>query len=463
MAAMLAAALLLAFAAPARAMDFAEARHLLNRTGFGASPRELARFAELDYEAAVDALLDGARREPLTPAPRWVHEPPPDPRLRKGLSREERKRWRELLRERGLELKAWWYRELLETDSPLTERMTLFWHNHFTSDLRKARWPGLMHAQNRLLRRHALGDYRALLHAIARDPAMVLYLDSQSNRKGKPNENFARELLELFTLGEGHYTEADIQEAARAFTGWGIERRTGRFRFRPERHDDGPKTFLGSTGRFGGDELIDRILARPRAGEFIVEKLWREFVSLEEPDPGEVRRLAALFRDGGYQLEPLLRALLLSPAFRDPKRRGTLVKSPVDLLVGTLRTFSVPVADARPLAMAGRRLGQDLLDPPNVKGWAGGIAWISSDSLLARQAVLRRFLRGREMGRRGRREGRGRMGGDTDPAAALGGGIPRERLIGLLLPVPPAGELPEGADAARLARALVLDPAYQLR
>lgn len=433
--------------AGAQALALEEARHLLVRTGFEASGA--AAYATLDHEAAVRRLLDGVRREAVTPPPDWTNDPLPDSRKVGSLSEAERKALQERLRQQAIELKGWWYREMLATDSPLTERLTLFWHNHFTSGLRKVKAPVLLYRQNLLLRRHAAGNFRELLHAVARDPAMVLYLDSYVNRKDKPNENFARELLELFTLGEGHYREQDIKEAARAFTGWSIDRHNGAFRFYPRQHDDGVKTFLGKSGKFDGDDILDILLEQPRTAEHVVEKLWREFVS-DAPDPSEVRRLAQVFRASNYELRPLLQGLLTSTAFRQTKNRGTLVKSPAELIVGTLRVFPLPALEPRQLVHAARFLGQDLFDPPNVKGWPGGSAWITSNTLLARQKFLDRVARAVET---------------PDPREA---GMPTSRhapvtLATLLLPLPPANTDTPAADAATRVRQLMLDPVYQLK
>lgn len=424
-----------------------EARHLLVRTGFEASG--VATYATLDHETAVRRLLDGVRREAVTPPPDWANDPLPDPRAVRGMSEAERKALQERLRQQAIELKGWWYREMLATDSSLTERLTLFWHNHFTSGLRKVKAPVLLYRQNLLLRRHAVGNFRELLHAVARDPAMVLYLDNHVNRKDKPNENFARELLELFTLGEGRYTEQDIKEAARAFTGWTIDRHSGAFRFNPYQHDDGVKTFLGKSGKFDGDDVLDILLEQPRTAEHMVEKLWREFVS-DTPDPNDVRRLAQVFRANNYELRPLLQGLLTSVAFRQTKNRGTLVKSPAELIVGTLRVFPLPALEPRQLVHAAHFLGQDLFDPPNVKGWPGGSAWITSNTLLARQKFLDRVARAVET---------------PDPR---GDGMPALRhdastLAALLLPLPPSNTDTPAADAVARARQLLLDPVYQLK
>ncbi|HEX5769023.1 MAG TPA: DUF1800 domain-containing protein, partial [Burkholderiales bacterium] len=367
-----------------------DARHLLNRTGFDAQLREIDEFARLTRREGVERLLAGVQPEASTPPPAWVKEWT-DPRVVRAMADEERKAFVRLQIERALELKAWWLAEMLATRSPFTERMTLFWHNHFASSLQKVRSPPLMHRQNALLRRHALGNFGELLHAVSRDPAMIVYLDSATNRRGQPNENFARELMELFTLGEGKYSEQDIREAARAFTGWSIEPQTGEYRFRPRQHDDGVKQVLGRAVR-SGDEVLDVLLAQPATAEYLAARLWREFVS-PQPKPEELARVAAAFRGSGYEIRAAMRALLLTPAFWAPENRGVLIKSPTDLVVGTMRQFGIEVSDPLPFVFLMRALGQDLLSPPNVKGWPGGEAWINSTTLLARKQYLERLLR----------------------------------------------------------------------
>jgi uncharacterized protein (DUF1800 family) len=230
---------------------------------------------------------------------------------------------------------------------------------------------------------------------------MVVYLDSATNRKGSPNENFAREVMELFTLGEGHYTEQDVKEAARAFTGWSIEPDTGEFRWRPFAHDNGSKTVLGVSGNLDGDAVLDILLAQPQTAEFVVRKLWREFVSLT-PDESETRRIARRYRDSGYDMRVALREIFGSRAFWAAESRLALVKSPVDWVLGTLNSLEVEPPEAQHLAIALRQLGQDLFAPPNVKGWLGGETWINSSTLLQRKQLAERLLR-RE-GRMGLRE-----------------------------------------------------------
>jgi uncharacterized protein (DUF1800 family) len=387
----------------ASAMDFDEARHLLSRTSFGATPAEIQALAAQDYAGAVDRLLASVRREALTPPLPWLSEGPGELHRRElaavkeqggaepktGVDGKPLKIMRPAA-EQARELRNWWVEEMLVTDQPLSERMVLFWSNHFTSSFQKVRYPPALFRQNALFRRQALGNYATLLKEVARDPAMLIYLDGRFSVARQPNENFARELLELFTLGEGHYGETDIKEAARAFTGWSVDEETGRFVNREKQHDDGEKTFLGRTGRFDGDDVIAILLRHPRTAEMVVEKLWREFVSLK-PDPAEVKRLAASFRNG-YQLKPLMRSLLLSEPFRDPANRGALIKSPIDLVVGTVRLLGLPVPEKTQLVRMLFGLGQLPFDPPNVKGWAGGESWVSTYTLLLRQQLLRRIV-----------------------------------------------------------------------
>ena len=478
--------------APAPTLSADDARHLLVRTGFAALPGEIAKFEGLTRAEAVRRILAGARTEAATAPPGWTKDAPVLRPPGRTATVEERRAFRAARNEEGLQLVGWWYREMAATPSPLTERMTLFWHNHFTSAFRKVRAPILLFRQNATLRRHALGNFRKLVDAMAADPAMIVYLDSLQNRRGKPNENFARELLELFTLGEGQgYTETDIKEAARAFTGWSLERDTGEFRFRPFLHDDGEKTFMGRTGRFNGTDIIEIVLRQARVAEYIAEKAWREFVS-EMPDPAEIKRIAARFRAGDYEIKVLIGEMLLSREFWAPENRGRLVRSPVELIVGTLRQFELPQPDDRILALLGRALGQEPFNPPNVKGWPGGNAWINANTLLVRQQLLRRLMAGTVPGA-GRQTAEGEMqeqppamteeqrarrqrvlerrmrerieGADLDAWYAK---LDRrwqspERLVSLLLPIKPVNPPKGDSDPARFIRDLALDPTFQLK
>jgi len=394
--------LIVAGAAPANAqtpaalpMGFDEARHLLNRTSFAAQVDEINEFAKLTRAQAVDRLLAETTRQASYPPPAWSQTY--ERAYRPEMTQEERmKANRRELVERGLELRTWWVAEMLSTPSPFTERMTLFWHNHFATSQQKSRSATLMYRQNVLLRKYATGNFAAMLREVGKDPAMLIYLDGAQNRKGAPNENFAREVMELFTLGEGHYTEQDVKEAARAFTGWSIDGDSGEFRFRRAIHDDGVKKVLGQEGRFNGDDMITILLQQSATGEFVVGKLWRDFVS-PEPDAAGVKKLAVDWRAANYEIKPLLREMLLSDAFWASQNRGVLVKSPVDLVIGSLRQFRFSVEDPAPFAVILRQLGQDLFNPPNVKGWSGGEAWLNTTTLLARKGFLNRLFRADEM------------------------------------------------------------------
>jgi uncharacterized protein (DUF1800 family) len=273
------------------------------------------------------------------------------------------------------------------TPTPLVEKMTLFWHGHFATSAAKVRESELMLQQNELLRRHALGDFGQLVRGIARDPAMLLFLDSATNRKVHPNENFAREVMELFCLGLGNYTERDIQELARCFTGWEIQ--YGKFKFNRYQHDDGTKTVLGKSGRFDGDDGLAVILDQPATSEFICRKLLRFFVADDEVFTSEwVAPLAAKFRASNLSLAPVLEMLFTSRLFYSEAAIGRKVRSPIELAVGVLRALD-GTTNMVELARRLRDLGQMPLYPPNVKGWDGGRAWINSSTLLARANLMR--------------------------------------------------------------------------
>jgi len=474
-------------AASGAPIGFDGARHLLNRTSFAANAADIELFAKLTREQAADRLIGWTSQPMLTRAPDWVNDYQSPRRLRNATEAERQAFQREQV-QHGLELRGWWLTEMLVTPSPLTEKMVLFWHNHFVSSQQKVRSAVLMYRQNQLLRQNALGSYADLLHAVAKDPAMLIYLDGANSRRGQPNENFAREVMELFTLGEGRYTEQDIKEAARAFTGWSVDIDTGAYLYRPLAHDDGVKTVFGNSGNFDGDAVLDLILARPETSEFIVAKLWREFVS-PVPDPKEVSRIARQFRDNRYNIKVALRGLLVSDAFYAPGHRAALVKSPVELVVGTLRQFRFETGDAVPFALATRQLGQDLFGPPNVKGWPGGDAWINSTSLLARKQFLERLFRAQEMPQPAMMvAAAGNADGKPVQGAAAANAVMRMRyqqaladirfdsdrwlasyqtepgrVPQVVLAQAPASPPPSGTQGVELLRALVLDPVYQLK
>jgi uncharacterized protein (DUF1800 family) len=467
----------------AAGMGLEEARHLSGRAGFGASQATLQSFAGLSREQAVQRLMadDGN----ITRPPAWAEAAFENPARLREMSDEDKRRYLQERQREGIELRAWWLSEMRQTPAPLLEKMTLFWHNHFATGMQKVKSGQLLYRQNLMLRRHALGNFGALLHAVAKDPAMLVYLDTVQSRRDAPNENFAREVMELFTLGEGHYSEQDIKQAARAFTGWGLDRDNGTFQNHPFRHDSGEKTVFGRSGRFNGDDVIDLLLARPETAEFIVGKLWTEFVSPEK-DAREIQRLARVFRDGHYEIRPLLTALFTSDAFFAAKNRGALIKSPVELVLGTLIALEMPADDLRPFAFVTRDLGQDLFNPPNVKGWPGGEAWINSDSLLKRKQFLARLGRGSEMPAEAMRLQRGQKNGQMNRQGAklaemaltrasqradLAGWVQslpgldrRETARKLLLALPPVEmNAKRYDDDADYVASLLQDPVYQLK
>ncbi|MEW5879597.1 MAG: DUF1800 domain-containing protein [Pseudomonadota bacterium] len=470
------------------------AKRLLTRAGFAPNADEVARYAPLAQRDAVERLLAEARTAALTTPPSWIDEPIVAPRALRAMSEDGRRAERQRAIRQGLELRGWWLGEMVATPTPLTERMTLFWHNHFVSAQPKVRWAQLMYRQNVLLRAHALGNFGALLHAVAKDPAMLVYLDGATSRRGAPNENFAREVMELFTLGEGGYTERDVKEAARAFTGWSVDPDTGAFVFRPRLHDDGEKTVLGRSGRFDGDAVLDILLEQPATARFVVGKLWREFVS-PRPDPARIDAIAQRFRASGYEIRVALRELLLQPEVVSAAADDALVKSPVELLVGFVRQSRAELTQPVGAALALAAMGQNLFAPPNVRGWLGGEAWINTQTLLARKQFLDRALARaappEAMDAIAADGAAGEAGPGAEPmrrAAALAQALAvrvdaaawlrsvaaaaperpidaetARRLVAALLVAPPAAPPQPATLALDALRAVVLDPAYQLK
>jgi uncharacterized protein (DUF1800 family) len=286
-------------------------------------------------------------------------------------------------------IRAWWIYLILNSRLPLREKMTLFWHNHFATSIAKVQRPIMMYNQNLTLRQHALGKFRPLLLDISRDPAMLVWLDSNSNVKGKPNENFARELMELFSLGVGNYTEADIREAARAFTGWQTE--DNQFEFDEGLHDGGAKTVFGHKGNWNGDDIVRLVLDKPVAARFLVRKLYRFLISENaQPPDALLEPLAGAFRQSDYDIGALVKTMLSSRHFFSDHAYRQRIKSPVEFVIGTVRALwrneSDDVGAVPPAALVADldNMGQELFAPPNVKGWIGGRAWLNSATILAR-------------------------------------------------------------------------------
>ena len=401
--------------------DYDKAAHLIERAGFGATPDEIERLAAMTPEAAVDELVnyttvDNSGAPEFDPSPIWDPGMDPFPKSRADAVRIARETGSSMgvamlpegesrrlqpvvntffygLRSNAVEtqrLALWFAERMLTTRRPLEEKLTLFWHGHFATGNGKVRDTRMMLRQNEMLRANAAGSFRDLLVGILTDPAMLVYLDNGENRKGHPNENFGRELLELFTMGVGNYTEQDIREGSRAFTGWTND--VLQFQFDAATHDDGEKTFLGRTGAFNGEDILDIILDTPVTAEFIGAKLYRFFVR-EEIDDAMRAALGATFRDAGYQLRPLLRRIFLSRDFYSPASYATLIKSPVHLVVSTYRKLGLTTLPTIPdFGTLTGRLGQRLFNPPNVAGWAGGRTWITPASLLDRGNLYRAVL-----------------------------------------------------------------------
>jgi uncharacterized protein (DUF1800 family) len=287
-------------------------------------------------------------------------------------------------------LGLWWANRMLATKRPLEEKLTLFWHGHFATANNKVRDARMMQQQNAMLRAKASGGLRDLVIGILKDPAMLVFLDNGENIKSHPNENFGRELLELFTMGVGHYTERDVREAARAFTGWTNEALA--FRFDAAQHDFGDKTFLGRSGALDGADIIDTILAQPVTAEYVGGKLYRHFVR-DEMSSAIAADLGRTFRDSGYQIKPLLKHIFLSRDFYSPPSVATQIKTPVHLVVSTYRKLGLTEIPTIPdFGRMTSALGQSLFNPPNVAGWAGGRTWITPSTLLQRGNLLRDVL-----------------------------------------------------------------------
>ena len=376
------------------------AAHLLNRAGFGATPAEIQAAAARDPRGVVDELVDypGKREIPLPTFLQDTSARERSPRIRdRGLSEEERRRRvqeaQRSARQHLLELRGWWLFLMRHTRHPLQEKLTLFWHGHFATSQDKVKPVLPLFNQNQLFREHGHGNWENLLVRISQDPAMLIYLDNARSSARQPNENYARELLELFSLGEGHYTEEDIRAAARAFTGWSLDQEEFTFRERAFMHDDGEKTFLGRSGRLGGRDILTQILAQREAPRFICRKLW-EFFAHAAPDETLVDELAARLKGSGYELKPLLKEMFLSEAFYGPKSYRTQIKGPVQWLVGFCRSLDCPLPTAPASVFLLRSLGQELFAPPNVKGWDGGPAWITSANLLNRYNLAGLLLKG---------------------------------------------------------------------
>ncbi len=436
---------------------YAEARHLLNRAGFGGTGEQIQALAAMGCADAVDYLVDYERVDAS-----GLAGPGLDPSVMRPLTRAERQELRTARRRNDektqakframrnqaqaadrvqlAELQRWWLDRMIRTPRPLAEKLTLLWHDHFATHYRGCEDAYLLYRQNRLFREHAAGNFAELVRGVVRDPAMLVFLNNDRNVKRKPNENLARELMELFTLGEGHYTERDIKEGARALTGY--TRHDNDFRFDKAQHDEATKQVFGQRGNFDGDDLADLCLAQRACSEFVAFKVYGWFVAdLADPeDADETQRrvitaLGAALRRSRYELKPMLTVLLRSEHFYDAAVRGGKIKTPAELTVGLVRTLRTPRRDESLLLDAMKMMGQELFNPPNVSGFSVGRAWINTSTLFIRQNLATYLLTGRLPAIRDWR--RDDIGYSPMPLVA---DLPRrtpeavvDRLIGLLL------------------------------
>lgn len=396
-----------------------QARHLLNRAGFGGSPETIHQFHAMGREAAVKFLLEPQEEIASFPVPEWAKPEAVKETLRKIFEeREELKKKRATLspeafekeqrmlnrqqqiegRQQGAESQMWWIERMLKSRAPLREKMTLFWHDHFATSTQKVRGPFMMIRQNELFREFAFGNFRELTQQIVRDPAMMIYLDVQRSDRKQPNENFAREVMELFTLGEGNYTEEDIKNAARAFTGYQLNRLNGEVTQSARSWDDGDKTVFGVTGKFNGSDIVKLIFRKSECAEFIARKVWK-FFAYESPADDLVKKLGKVLRDSNYEMKPLLEEMFLSEEFYHSGEMGNQIKCPVQYLVQMLKELEIAEAPMRWLIDGQTQLGQVLFMPPNVAGWDWGKAWINTNTLLARYNVAGNLITGKATSR----------------------------------------------------------------
>jgi uncharacterized protein (DUF1800 family) len=356
------------------------AAHLLRRAGFGGTPDEVRRFGAMRADDAVAALL--------AVPPEGSIAAPPEADVDGPLGKRE-------TRESLLALQLWWLNRMLTTPAPLQEKMTLYFHGHFTSRA-TPRFPRITYNQNALFRRYATGSLRELTREVSKDAAMLIYLDGANNIASNPNENYARELMELFTLGVDNYTEDDVRESARAWTGWRVIRKTDTVWFNARLHDDGRKTFLGRTGYFDGDDIVDIIFDQPQCARFFAASLLSWFV-YNDPEPELIDAVAGVVRRHNYELTPVLTTILGSNVLYSPRAYRALVKSPVEFVVGTYKALGLPAVNESALP-ALRQMGQYLFFPPTVAGWPGGENWLTSGTMIARQNFLTRLLGSQTLG-----------------------------------------------------------------
>jgi uncharacterized protein (DUF1800 family) len=352
--------------------------HLFRRAGFGARREELEAALAKGYEATVEELLHPEAQPELDHDIIWRY-------------------WPDIKEQRQIDpSQSYWVYRMINTKKPLEEKMTLFWHSLFATGFAKLNHPRAMLAQMATFRKHCLADFRTMLVALSKDPAMIFWLDNQENTNDVHNENYGRELLELFSLGIGNYTEDDVKNCARAFTGWTMKnpipgaqpfgRFDWEFEFRPDLHDYGEKEFLGERGNFDGTDIIDIIVRQPAAAQFVAKRLYLFFVS-DVPDQEAIDQLAEVYMASQFDIRAVMRTLFMSDAFRSRKAYYAKVKSPAEHVVGVMRLvedFTYPKWGIRDVSLECRYMGQDLMNPPSVEGWHTGKEWIDTGILVER-------------------------------------------------------------------------------
>jgi uncharacterized protein (DUF1800 family) len=386
----------------AEPFDRVKAAHLLNRAGFGGTAEEIDKVLKLGPAAAVDMLLDFKDKSaeeqgsdvPDLSAIKDVGGSFAEIRKKyQGKSEEEKKELRRMVMQANREaIQAtlhWWLKRMAFGPHPLQEKLTLFWHGHFVTSDKDERSASAMWKQNELLRKDSVGNFRQFVRDISRDPAMLDYLNNTQNRKAHPNENYARELMELFTLGIGNYTETDVKEGARCFTGWAHD--GDDYVFRKFDHDTGVKHLLGMSGNFNGDDAIDVILSQKAAARFIGTKLFAYF-AYEEIDEKLGDAIGNEFREAKYELRPLVKMILTSKAFYSPEAIGSQIKCPIQLILGTVRMMDLNTPLERGVLAALNQMGQMPFSPPNVRGWPGGRMWINTSTLFVRYNSAMRLI-----------------------------------------------------------------------
>jgi uncharacterized protein (DUF1800 family) len=361
--------------------------HLYRRAGFGARPDELDAAVGAGYEATVDRLLDLNAPDPgvdgMAPPAVTPYAAPAAAAVPADQRQAAQKAAQQQVRQDTQALSTWWLDRMVAAQNPLREKLTLFWHSHFSTSVQKVKDADLMYAQNQVFRTMGGGNFEALAKAVAGGPALMVYLDSNQNRKASPNENMSRELLELFTVGIGNYTEDDIKNGARGLTGLLVNRQTGNVTLNKAQHDDGTKTYLGSTGAFTPDDIVHLAVSSPASAPYITSRIWSHFARPAKADDPVVKELATGFAKD-LDVTKLLRAVFLHPEFVTPASRTGLVKQPIEYVAGTLRALGQKPSDSKGLLAQLEALGQEPFQPPDVGGWPQNTYWLNTSFSLSR-------------------------------------------------------------------------------